>query len=149
MIADTTIREGEATPTDIVLYVPPDWALFSPPLQQETTIFLWANQYEAMAGADVTDIVVMNNTGWNPALTSGTKKIVGITKDSTGVILGGCVVDLYETAFDVKIASTISDPATGAYEFSGLTSGLNFYVVAYKAGSPDVAGTTVNSLAAT
>lgn len=58
MIADTIIREGEATPEDIVLYVPPDASLASPRDEQETTIYLWANEIQAQAGADATDIVV-------------------------------------------------------------------------------------------
>jgi len=58
MIANTTIREGEVNPTDIVVYTPPDWLLAFPQREQETTIFLWATETQAQAGADETDIVV-------------------------------------------------------------------------------------------
>lgn len=40
MIADTIIRAGEGTPTNIVLYVPPDASLAFPPVGQNTTIYL-------------------------------------------------------------------------------------------------------------
>lgn len=71
--------------------------------------------------------------------------ISGVTKDSTGAALGGCAVSLFRTSDGALILSAISD-ATGNYSFPILVSG-QFYVVAYKAGSPDVAGVTVNTLA--
>jgi hypothetical protein len=58
MIADTVIRQGETIPGDIVLYIPPDWSLAFPKGEQETTVFLWATETQAQAGADATDIVV-------------------------------------------------------------------------------------------
>ena len=72
--------------------------------------------------------------------------ISGITRDSTGTILGGCVVELLRTQYDVKVDSTISDAVTGAYEFSVVGLGQQYYIVAYKSGSPDVAGTTRNDI---
>jgi hypothetical protein len=72
--------------------------------------------------------------------------ISGITRDSTGVILGSCAVSLYRTLDNQVMETTTSDPSTGAYSFSTVASGSAYYVVAYKAGSPDVAGTTVNTL---
>jgi hypothetical protein len=69
--------------------------------------------------------------------------ISGVTKDSTGAPLAGVTVDLFDTRTDVKLDSEVSD-GSGAYVFN-VTSGP-FYIVAYKAGEPDVAGTTVNTL---
>lgn len=71
----------------------------------------------------------------------------GITKDSTGAVLGFCEVELFDTARDVMMQRTTSD-VNGAYEFS-VSPQLTFYLVAYKSGSPDVAGTTVNTLTGT
>lgn len=72
--------------------------------------------------------------------------ISGITKDSTGTPLGSCVVDLFTTPDDV-IRDTTTSNASGEYTLSGnVTPSTNQYAVAYKAGSPDVAGTTVNTL---
>lgn len=72
--------------------------------------------------------------------------ISGVTKDSAGAILGSCAVALYRTADDKLMERTTSDVTTGAYAFQSVVLGSAYYVVAYKAGSPDVAGTTVNTL---
>lgn len=73
-------------------------------------------------------------------------RIVGITRDSTGAVLGSCVVKLYRTSDDTLLQTTTSDAVTGAYEFRGTSPVLTQYGVSYKTGSPDVAGTTVNTL---
>ena len=71
----------------------------------------------------------------------------GVTRDSTGGALGSCIVDLFLTEGDLWLLTTTSDPTTGAYSFSvGSGTGTKYYVVAYKVGSPDVAGTSVNIL---
>jgi len=70
--------------------------------------------------------------------------ITGITKDSAGVALGDCTVQLFRTWNDAYLGETISDGA-GAYSIAAPGS-APFYLVAYKAGAPDVAGTTVNTL---
>lgn len=75
-------------------------------------------------------------------------RISGVTKDSAGVPLGFCRVELYRTSDDVVLDRTLSD-ANGNYEFRSASSGDNrHYVVAYLAGTPDRAGTTVNTLIA-
>lgn len=70
--------------------------------------------------------------------------ITGTTKDSSGVALASCLLDLYRTSDDASMSRTISD-GSGAYSFS-VGQGQRYYIVAYKAGGPDVAGTTVNTL---
>lgn len=77
-------------------------------------------------------------------------RIYGVTKDSTGAVLGGCAVDLFYTTSKAYAGSVISDATTGEYAFSGIpldaTEAIpTFYVLAYKAGTP-VFGTTVNTL---
>lgn len=73
--------------------------------------------------------------------------ISGVTKDSGGSALAACVVQLFRTGDDSIVAETTSD-GSGNYSFTlGGNSGT-FYIVAYKAGSPDVSGTTVNTIAA-
>lgn len=73
--------------------------------------------------------------------------ITGVTKDSTGVALATCDIDLFETTTDTKRANTTSD-GSGAFSFPA-NAYDRYYAVAYKAGSPDVAGTTVNTLTGT
>ncbi len=72
--------------------------------------------------------------------------ITGTTKDANGVALGNCVVHLMNTADDRLLRQTTSD-ANGLFEFrEGGQPPNAYYLVAYLAGSPDVAGTTVNTL---
>lgn len=73
--------------------------------------------------------------------------LTGVTKDSTGSALPFCDVDLFISANDVLQQRTQSD-ASGNYSFS-VTIATQYYIVAYKAGSPDVSGTTVNTLSGT
>jgi hypothetical protein len=72
----------------------------------------------------------------------------GITRDSTGVILGTCYVELLRTSDDLKFDGVTSD-GQGNFSFKAARYGTNYYIVAYKQGSPDVAGTTVNTLTPT
>lgn len=73
-------------------------------------------------------------------------RLTGLTKDSTGAVLGNCTVHWFNTATDVLIDVTTSD-ANGLFEFrSGGQPPNAYYLVAYKPGSPAVAGTTVNTL---
>ena len=75
------------------------------------------------------------------------RAIAGVTRDSAGVALGNCEVDLFLTGGDLILARTMSD-ASGNYRFDNPGSGP-FFAVGYLPGSPDVAGTTVRTLAAT
>lgn len=70
----------------------------------------------------------------------------GVTRDNTGVILGGVTVDLYTELDKTCIASTVSDATTGTYSFSVPSNGWPLFLRIYKTGSPDVAGTSVNGL---
>lgn len=76
-------------------------------------------------------------------------QISGVTKDSAGAVLGSCTVKLYRTSDDVLLFTTTSDATTGAYQFLNASPFFACYVVAYKAGSPDTAGTTVNTIIGT
>jgi len=71
-------------------------------------------------------------------------EIVGVTRTSTGTVLASCSIDLFETGSDLVKASTVS-AADGSFTISNPGTGP-FYLVAYKTGSPDVAGTTVNTV---
>jgi len=82
-----------------------------------------------------------------PLFEEANSTIVGISKDLNGSILGNCIVKLFNTATDVISQQTISD-ASGNYSFA-VDKTQKWYVVAYKAGSPDVAGTTLNTLVGT
>lgn len=72
--------------------------------------------------------------------------ITGVTRDSTGAALGSVTVDLFDTASDTIRGTTISD-AVGNYLIDAQIDST-YYLVAYKTGAPDVAGTTVNTIIA-
>ena len=71
-------------------------------------------------------------------------RLSGVTRNSAGVVLASCRVALCLTATNAVVATTFSDGA-GAFAFDMPGTGP-FYLIAYKPGSPDVAGTTVNTL---
>jgi len=75
------------------------------------------------------------------------KKIIGITRDQGGAVLGNCTVHGFVTEKDVFVGQMVSDSG-GYFEFCSQYPATNHYLVAYKAGSPDIAGTTVNTLQA-
>ena len=73
-------------------------------------------------------------------------KIGAVTKDkNSGAAIAGCTVKLYRTVDDVVVATTTSD-GSGNYAFWVNNSVDNYYARAYKTGSPDIAGTTLNTL---
>jgi hypothetical protein len=70
-------------------------------------------------------------------------RIVGVSRDSTGAALGSCVVKVFTTADDVLVASTTSD---GSGNWTAYPNAQGpYYFVEYKAGSPDVFGTSPNT----
>lgn len=75
------------------------------------------------------------------------KVITGVTKDSSGNPLGGVTVQLFNSATGALVDTAISD-SVGNYRL-GDPNNVNSFVVAYEAGSPDVAGTTKNNLTGT
>jgi hypothetical protein len=69
--------------------------------------------------------------------------IAGKTRDRNGTAIGNVTVRAFRTADDVFVGETTSD-FTGS--FSVEVGAGEHYLVGYKAGSPDIAGTTVNTL---
>lgn len=70
---------------------------------------------------------------------------VGVTRDQYGAPVGGCVVQLFRTSDDLFIMEQTSD-TSGNFLLQSWYSPDTHYIVAYKAGSPDIFGTTVNTL---
>jgi hypothetical protein len=77
----------------------------------------------------------------------GSFSLSGVTRDSAGVALANCVVDLFLNSEDTLVATTTSD-GSGNYRFTLSGNSATYFVRAYKVGSPDVAGTSVNTLTA-
>lgn len=78
-----------------------------------------------------------------------TWRISGVTRDSAGAVLGSVTVYLFLMVPDVQLNPTyvgcvVSD-ASGNYSFT-VAKGSLYWVTTYKAGVPDVAGASVNTL---
>jgi hypothetical protein len=70
--------------------------------------------------------------------------ITGITRDSNGTPLGSVEVHVFRTSDDVEVAQVTSN-ALGVFSIQ-VQAGIAHYIVAYKTGTPDRAGTTLNTL---
>lgn len=73
------------------------------------------------------------------------KKFIGTTRDSTGATLGGAVVHAHLTP-DGSFVGKVTADAGGYFELCSKYPDTNHYLVAYKSDSPDVAGTSLNTL---
>lgn len=85
-----------------------------------------------------------------PEFMAGTNSrfaIYGGTVDQYGSPLGGVTVKLFRTSDDCKLDQVVSGP-TGCYLVSTPYYPDYHYIVEYKAGSPDVFGTSPNNLIA-
>lgn len=81
--------------------------------------------------------------------TQSKRFIRGTVKDSVGTAVAGAIVQGYLTATDAYVGEVQSN-LDGTYSLGTETlPGVAHYLVAYKPGSPDVAGTTVNTLTST
>lgn len=109
------------------------------------------------AGLDASGGGMLEAVGWAlPTFYSGAiskMAFIGVTRDAYGSILPSCITKLFKTTDgayagtkDVLLDQTTSDATTGAYTLYTLYYPDAHYIVAYKAGSPDVEGTTVNTL---
>lgn len=72
------------------------------------------------------------------------KKFKGNTLDKNGARLGNCTVRGFRTSDNLFTCIVVSDPG-GYYELCVAYTDAHF-IVAYKSGSPDRAGTTINTL---
>lgn len=75
--------------------------------------------------------------------------INGICKDSTSTIVANATVQAFRTSDDLYVGQDVSRE-DGTYNCGVATvAGVQHYLVAYKAGSPDITGATVNTLTST
>lgn len=76
------------------------------------------------------------------------KFIMGSCKDSGGSPVSGATVQCFLTAND-NLVSEVTSNTNGTYEAPTVYPGAAHYLVAYRPGSPAIAGTTVNTLTGT
>jgi hypothetical protein len=76
--------------------------------------------------------------------------ITGITKDSGGTALGGCRVvamdtgQIHNAGTNTIVGEAVSD-GSGNYSII-VPLNTNYHLIAYKPGSPDIAGITINTV---
>lgn len=73
--------------------------------------------------------------------------ISGVTKDANGAVLAGCTVQLFRAGDNSLVATGVSDGG-GNYTFNPPDNAGYFYVVAFKAGTPNVVGVSDMTLVA-
>jgi hypothetical protein len=74
------------------------------------------------------------------------KFIKGQTVDPSDVALSGVVIQGFRTSDDSFAGYEVQSRTDGSYDLPTNFPGVNHYIVAYLAGSPDRAGTTANTL---
>lgn len=101
------------------------------------------------AGSVAYDKIIRYTDPWPnlPGGANGRLAFVGITRDQYGSPVGGVTVKCYRTSTDEVTATVISD-ANGAYTITTPYYPDGHYLVCYKTASPDIFGTTVNTLTA-
>ena len=110
----------------------------------------WPLNTPSLLGDYGTDVGVFDSR-WSPryyriGLGAGSRVgFVGVTRDQYGAPLGSCVVQLFRTADDLFIMEVTSD-SNGNFLLQSWYTPDTHYIVAYKAGSTDVFGTTLNTL---
>jgi len=74
------------------------------------------------------------------------KFLKGLAVDTTDAPLQGVNLQAFRTSDDTFAGYEVQSREDGSYDLPTNFPGVNHYVVAYIAGSPDRAGTTVNTL---
>lgn len=108
----------------------------------------WWPRGGGFLGDQAVDFGVRDGVWWaQPEIVGGTTSrygITGVTRDAYGSPVGGVTVKLFLTSDDSRVDQTVSDPVGTFLVSSPYLTG--HYLVAYKTGTPDVEGTTVNTL---
>lgn len=74
------------------------------------------------------------------------KFIKGLAVDASDVAISGANIQAFRTSDDAFAGYEVQSREDGSYDLATNFPGVNHYVVAYIAGSPDRGGTTVNTL---
>lgn len=77
------------------------------------------------------------------------KWLKGLCVDTTDAPLSGVNVQAFRTSDDAFAGYEVQSRTDGSYDLATPYVGVNHYVVAYLTGSPDRAGTTLNTLVPT
>ena len=84
----------------------------------------------------------------NNAGNGATKFLTGQCRDADNAIVGGAVVAAFRTSDNEPAGQSAADDQ-GNFEIGTVFAGVGHFITAYRAGSPDIAGTTRNDLVPT
>ena len=84
-----------------------------------------AEWYSDAGGWTGATVVNASATGIDAVMEGGVSIAGTVTEDGTGIPIGGCSVQAYDTAHNVYIGNSTTD-ATGAYVLSGLKAGVSY-----------------------
>lgn len=97
--------------------------------------------YRDMASTDLFEPYSCDGEG-----TQTLKFIKGACVDASDTVIPGATVQAFRTSDDAFAGYEVQSREDGSYDLATNFPGVNHYVVAYIAGSPDRGGTTVNTL---
>ena len=104
---------------------------------------------DGAAGRDLSYIDLFEPYSCDGEGTQSTRFIKGTCVDASDVPVGSAIVQGFVTSTDAYVGA-VEAHADGTYTLGTDTlPGVAHYLVAYKPGSPDIAGTTVNTLTST
>jgi len=112
-------------------------------LRSPSTMYVDVTKTAVVNPANLIDELYDETTGFDRDLGQSNIRIIGVSRNATGVALGTCVVKVFKTEDDVLVASTISDSSGNWTAYPNRVG--PYYFVEYKAGSPDVFGTSPNT----
>lgn len=78
--------------------------------------------------------------------TSVSRFLVGTCVDGSDVAVADATVQVFRTSDDFYLGQDVSRSDGKYYAPADVIAGVQLYAVAYKVGSPDIGGTTVNTL---
>ena len=132
MLVPLNVRDADT------LYEPGSGAYISP----------WWPTPGGLLGSGALDAAAPANRGWGTYYpvsgANGRLAISGYTRDAAGGILPFCTVKLFRSANDV-LQTTVTSDGNGYYVATTSYADAH-YLVVYRVGPPDIAGTTVNTL---
>ncbi len=109
----------------------------------------WPSRVAGFLGDFGADVSMLSATWWGlPYPVGGSASrvgFVGTSRDQYGTPLPNCVMQLFRTSDDLFIMELVSD-SNGNFLLQSPYTPDTHYIVGYKAGAPDVFGTTVNTL---
>lgn len=102
--------------------------------------------WSGMLGQDAADMRRWGQELWEGGGVASAVKYVGVTQDSAGSTLAGATLTPFLTSNDAVAGPDVVSDAGGYFEACSIYPGVDHYVVAYKPGSPDVAGVSKNNV---